>query len=204
MITCVIAAQLPSICKVMLSSVFPPWAWEYWTHVDFPHPGVSFEYNQGSITFYHNLFAAFQSTYRGSSPSQCLKTLWIIMNPRHYSYPKTTRQKHDQSEPVDTLLLGYHISSHWYYGLVFSATQLLFIEEVQRIAWRSSTVTVSTRGHHTFLCWSEFPTAPILDAIDEDDFQDVKFKYSLWYKSPFKGPPTPQVDEAWHSIMKCK
>ncbi|KAF4635272.1 hypothetical protein G7Y89_g2820 [Cudoniella acicularis] len=44
--------------------------------------------------------------------------------------------------------------------------------------------------------------APILEAIDEDDFQDVQFKYSLWYKSPFKGPSTPQVEDAWYSIMK--
>lgn len=44
--------------------------------------------------------------------------------------------------------------------------------------------------------------APLLEAID-DEYRDVRFKYSLWYQSPFKGPPTPQVEEAWHSIMQC-
>jgi hypothetical protein len=37
------------------------------------------------------------------------------------------------------------------------------------------------------LCTDEvFSAAPILEAINEDGFQDVKFKYSLWYQSPFK------------------
>ena len=45
--------------------------------------------------------------------------------------------------------------------------------------------------------------APLLDTIDHD-WQDVRFEYSLWYKSPFKGPPNPKVHEAWHDIMKCK
>lgn len=45
--------------------------------------------------------------------------------------------------------------------------------------------------------------APVLEAIDVD-FREERFKYSLWYQSPFKGPPTPQVEQAWHSIMKCK
>ncbi|KAI9877631.1 MAG: hypothetical protein M1830_003246 [Pleopsidium flavum] len=43
--------------------------------------------------------------------------------------------------------------------------------------------------------------SPLLDGIDED-YQDVRFKYSLWHKSPTKGPPTPQVEDAWHSIMQ--
>lgn len=47
-------------------------------------------------------------------------------------------------------------------------------------------------------------TAPVLEAVDEDDFQDTEFIYSLWYQSPFKGPPTPAVHEAWMSIMRCK
>ena len=32
----------------------------------------------------------------------------------------------------------------------------------------------------------------------------MRFKYSLWYESPYKGPPTAQVDEAWHELMRCK
>ena len=46
--------------------------------------------------------------------------------------------------------------------------------------------------------------APLLEAIDEQDFHDVRFKYSLWYQSPYKGPPTPEVNDAWHELMQCK
>lgn len=45
--------------------------------------------------------------------------------------------------------------------------------------------------------------APVLDAIDTD-YHEERFKYSLWYESPFKGPPTPEVNQAWHEIMQCK
>ena len=45
--------------------------------------------------------------------------------------------------------------------------------------------------------------APLLGAI-KDDFQTTRLNYSLWYQSPFKGPPTPQVENAWHSLMQCK
>lgn len=47
------------------------------------------------------------------------------------------------------------------------------------------------------------PPAPLLEAVDED-YQEVRFKYSLWYKSPYKGPPTPQVHQAWQELMQCK
>ncbi|KAI1110548.1 hypothetical protein F5Y14DRAFT_443875 [Nemania sp. NC0429] len=30
----------------------------------------------------------------------------------------------------------------------------------------------------------------------------TRFNGSLWYDSPFKGPPNPVVEEAWHSIMQ--
>ncbi|MCJ1268850.1 hypothetical protein MMC22_008738 [Lobaria immixta] len=45
------------------------------------------------------------------------------------------------------------------------------------------------------------PPAPLLEAVDED-YQKVRFKYSLWYKSPYKGPPTPQVHQAWQELMQ--
>lgn len=43
----------------------------------------------------------------------------------------------------------------------------------------------------------------MLDAIDED-YQDVSWNGSLWYPSPYKGPPTPEVNLAWHDLMQCK
>lgn len=46
-------------------------------------------------------------------------------------------------------------------------------------------------------------TAPVLDGVDTQ-FQEIRFKYSLWYQSPFKGPPTTKVEESWHDIMRCK
>lgn len=42
----------------------------------------------------------------------------------------------------------------------------------------------------------------MLDAINED-YQDVFWNGSLWYESAFKGPPTPEVEKAWHGLMQC-
>lgn len=30
---------------------------------------------------------------------------------------------------------------------------------------------------------------------------DVEFVYSLWSQSPYKGPPTPAVNQAWHDLL---
>ncbi|CAD6442281.1 17df0216-ab5f-4fdf-9299-d5be12ebca94 [Sclerotinia trifoliorum] len=67
--------------------------------------------------------------------------------------------------------------------------------------WFYLAVTTAPRSPRS--CLEKFNAySPILEAIDDDAFQEVKFKYSLWYNSPFKGPPTPEVQEAWHDIMK--
>ncbi|KAH7324165.1 hypothetical protein B0I35DRAFT_423649 [Stachybotrys elegans] len=42
--------------------------------------------------------------------------------------------------------------------------------------------------------------SPINDGISEQ-YEDYWFKGSLWYDSPYKGPPTPEVEEAWKSLM---
>ncbi|KAI0838470.1 hypothetical protein F5Y06DRAFT_303786 [Hypoxylon sp. FL0890] len=42
--------------------------------------------------------------------------------------------------------------------------------------------------------------SPINPAISEE-FEDVTFDGSLWYKSPYKGPPTPEVNQAWEDLM---
>ena len=44
--------------------------------------------------------------------------------------------------------------------------------------------------------------APVLEGLDAE-YQEIRFKYSLWDQSPYKGPPTPEVEGAWHDIMKC-
>lgn len=44
--------------------------------------------------------------------------------------------------------------------------------------------------------------ASVLEGLD-GAYQDVRFTYSLWYQSPYKGPPIPRVEEAWHDIIKC-
>jgi hypothetical protein len=43
--------------------------------------------------------------------------------------------------------------------------------------------------------------APINEAVNTHAFVETRFNGSLWHNSPFKGPPTPEVEEAWHSIM---
>lgn len=47
-------------------------------------------------------------------------------------------------------------------------------------------------------------TAPLLDALTPASYGSTRFTYSLWSLSPFKGPPTPAVQDAWHEIMRCK
>lgn len=49
-----------------------------------------------------------------------------------------------------------------------------------------------------------FPSlAPINEAIKEK-YVDVRFNGSLWFDSPYKGPPTPEVEQAWQDLMACK
>ena len=48
------------------------------------------------------------------------------------------------------------------------------------------------------------PTAPVNDAVAPYPFVHQQFNGSLWYESPFKGPPTPDVEKAWYDIMKCR
>ncbi|KJZ71241.1 hypothetical protein HIM_09384 [Hirsutella minnesotensis 3608] len=43
---------------------------------------------------------------------------------------------------------------------------------------------------------------PVNAALDRKEFVTTRFNGSLWYESPFKGPPSPAVEEAWHSVMK--
>lgn len=54
----------------------------------------------------------------------------------------------------------------------------------------------------SFTCKSYSKAAPMLGAID-GDYQDVFWNGSLWYHSPYKGPPTPEVNKAWHDLMQC-
>ncbi|TWU70644.1 hypothetical protein ED733_000747 [Metarhizium rileyi] len=42
--------------------------------------------------------------------------------------------------------------------------------------------------------------SPINEAIQED-YSYVRFNGSLWYDSPYKGPPTPKVEQAWQDLM---
>ena len=44
-------------------------------------------------------------------------------------------------------------------------------------------------------------SAPIATALRDVPFRDVTFVYSLWADSPFKGPPTPAVNAAWHELL---
>lgn len=41
----------------------------------------------------------------------------------------------------------------------------------------------------------------MLPALDHEPV-DVFWNGSLWHESPFKGPPTPEVEKAWHDVME--
>lgn len=43
--------------------------------------------------------------------------------------------------------------------------------------------------------------SPINEAISEE-YVEYWFKGSLWYDSPYKGPPTPEVNKAWADLME--
>ncbi|KID73865.1 hypothetical protein MAJ_11513, partial [Metarhizium majus ARSEF 297] len=50
-------------------------------------------------------------------------------------------------------------------------------------------------------CVSKFNYySPINEAIREE-YLDVRFNGSLWYESPYKGPPTAEVEQAWQDLM---
>ena len=56
-----------------------------------------------------------------------------------------------------------------------------------------------------YLKLSNAEEAPIIEAGGLDaPLVDNQFIGSPFYRSPFKGPPTPQVEEAWQSTMQCK
>lgn len=52
-------------------------------------------------------------------------------------------------------------------------------------------------------CWDRFNAySPVNDAVAPYPYVHREFNGSLWYQSPFKGPPTPEVEKAWYDIMK--
>lgn len=44
--------------------------------------------------------------------------------------------------------------------------------------------------------------APVNAPLARRPYLTTRFNGSLWYESPFKGPPTPSVEEAWRSVMQ--
>ncbi|KAF2797572.1 hypothetical protein K505DRAFT_358272 [Melanomma pulvis-pyrius CBS 109.77] len=52
-------------------------------------------------------------------------------------------------------------------------------------------------------CWdSHNYYSPVNAALETHPYVTIRFNGSLWYESPFKGPPSPVVEEAWHDIMQ--
>ncbi|KAI0110196.1 hypothetical protein F4814DRAFT_441545 [Daldinia grandis] len=52
-------------------------------------------------------------------------------------------------------------------------------------------------------CWDMHNYySPVNEALNTQPYITVRLNGSLWYESPFKGPPTPAVEESWHSIMQ--
>lgn len=53
------------------------------------------------------------------------------------------------------------------------------------------------------VCWNmHYYYSPVNAALANRPYFTTRFNGSLWYDSPFKGPPTPVIEEAWHSIMQ--
>lgn len=42
------------------------------------------------------------------------------------------------------------------------------------------------------------------DAVKPHPYIHKVFNGSLWHQSPWKGPPTDEVEKAWYEIMKCE
>ncbi|GAB1316879.1 Cyclochlorotine biosynthesis protein O [Madurella fahalii] len=52
-------------------------------------------------------------------------------------------------------------------------------------------------------CWDMYNYySPVNDALARRPYVTTRFNGSLWYSSPFKGPPTPAVEDAWHAVMQ--
>ncbi|EQL00067.1 hypothetical protein G6O67_006645 [Ophiocordyceps sinensis] len=52
-------------------------------------------------------------------------------------------------------------------------------------------------------CWDRYNYySPVNAALSRRPFVTTRFNGSLWHESPFKGPPTPAVEAAWHSAMR--
>ena len=47
-----------------------------------------------------------------------------------------------------------------------------------------------------------YSTAPVLDVLS-DDYQDWKFNGTFRDFSPYKGPPSADVDKAWNDLFAC-
>ncbi|OTB09043.1 hypothetical protein M426DRAFT_316337 [Hypoxylon sp. CI-4A] len=52
-------------------------------------------------------------------------------------------------------------------------------------------------------CWDMFNYySPVNEAIAPHPYVEKVFNGSLWYQSPWKGPPNDEIEKAWYNIMK--
>ncbi|KAF2232283.1 hypothetical protein EV356DRAFT_450394 [Viridothelium virens] len=52
-------------------------------------------------------------------------------------------------------------------------------------------------------CWDMFNYySPVNNAVVPHPYVAQEFNGSLWYQTPFTGPPTPDVERAWYEVMK--
>ncbi|KAF2839591.1 hypothetical protein M501DRAFT_932416 [Patellaria atrata CBS 101060] len=66
-----------------------------------------------------------------------------------------------------------------------------------------SIILVLSRGQIGRQCWERYNYySPVNEALADRPYIENRFNGSLWYESPFKGPPSPAVEDAWHSIMQ--
>ncbi|KAI2619634.1 hypothetical protein GGR54DRAFT_647786 [Hypoxylon sp. NC1633] len=81
---------------------------------------------------------------------------------------------------------------HWvFHGISFAVIvglliSLYFVSETSRIK-----------------SWNMFNYySPVNEAVAPHPYVHKVFNGSLWYQSPWKGPPTDEVEKAWYSIMQ--
>ncbi|CRG88717.1 hypothetical protein PISL3812_05751 [Talaromyces islandicus] len=86
---------------------------------------------------------------------------------------------------------------HWHW--VFHSVSALII-----VYFISVVIGLDPDKKLTYLeCWERSHTySPINDVLSTTDYIYDRFNGSLWHPSPFKGPPTIQVEAAWQSAME--
>lgn len=151
----------------------------------------------------------------------CYTHILAIMASRYHALPNDEeailRSSHsggkgeESSEMTSRFLKNRTERWHWIVHAGSLAT-VVSLSLLLIYSYDSARVAASCWRHHNYYCQlvptlnhmkdPDAPSAPVNTALDRYQYITTQFNGSLWYDSPFKGPPSPAVDEAWHSIMR--